>query len=195
MPPKVRFDRKQVLSAAFDLTREEGIDALNARAVAKRLGCSTQPLFRVFSSMEEIRAQVISMAEQSYIQTVRACEMLDMPPYKKSGMAYLHFAHAEPQLFILLFMQKKDAAQPPTPFTDVIMEPVITTICTATGYDRELALRLHRHVWFFTHGLASMVATHTLPYDEKTSSELLTECYLAARSMYDAIHTAKKTAT
>ena len=35
MPPKIRFTREELATAAFDLVREEGTDALTARALAK----------------------------------------------------------------------------------------------------------------------------------------------------------------
>ena len=55
MPPAIRYDRQQILEAALALVREEGAEALNARAVAKRLGCSTQPIFRAFANMDELK--------------------------------------------------------------------------------------------------------------------------------------------
>ncbi len=38
MPPTVRFTRDAVLHAACQLMRREGMEALNARAIAKELG-------------------------------------------------------------------------------------------------------------------------------------------------------------
>ena len=52
MPPTVRFTRDAVLHAACQLMRREGMEALNARAIAKELGGSTQPIFRLFTNME-----------------------------------------------------------------------------------------------------------------------------------------------
>ena len=53
MPPKIRFSKADILHVAFNITREKGIDAVNARAIAKELGCSTQPVFRAFHTMEQ----------------------------------------------------------------------------------------------------------------------------------------------
>ena len=39
MPPKVKVTREQIVQAALALVRESGAQALNARAVANRLGC------------------------------------------------------------------------------------------------------------------------------------------------------------
>ena len=48
-----------MLNAAYQLIRREGPGALNARAVAKELGGSTQPIFRLFSGMDELQKAVI----------------------------------------------------------------------------------------------------------------------------------------
>ena len=184
MPPKVRFDKEQILSAAYQLVEKNGMDALNARALAQQLGCSTQPLFRIFSSMDEIRTQVILMAQKTYLDTVEECHSAPIPPYKRTGMAYLRYARQHPRLFMLLFMQ--EVHEENSPFTDAITAPAITAICASTGYDQETALRFHQHMWIFTHGLASMIATRSLLYDEETASQLLSECYMAARAQYDA---------
>ena len=61
MPPAIRFTRESVLKAAFELVRREGPSALNARAVARELGGSTQPIFRLFSGMDELRFDIIEI--------------------------------------------------------------------------------------------------------------------------------------
>ncbi len=55
MPRPQRYDRETILEAAFALVRRSGMEALCARAVARELGCSTQPIFRTFASMDDLR--------------------------------------------------------------------------------------------------------------------------------------------
>ena len=52
MPPKAKVTREDILSACVEIIRESGFDAVNARALASRLGCSTQPIFSNYASME-----------------------------------------------------------------------------------------------------------------------------------------------
>ena len=63
MPPKIRFDRDCIINAAYQLARKDGYEAINARAVAKEMGSSTQPLFRVFENMEKLKAEVYKKAQ------------------------------------------------------------------------------------------------------------------------------------
>ena len=62
MPRRVKFDRESIIRAALDIVREGGPETLNARAVAARLGSSTQPLYSGLGSMDELRAQVYARA-------------------------------------------------------------------------------------------------------------------------------------
>lgn len=44
MPPKAKITKEMIVDAGVELVRESGIEHVNARAVAERLGCSTQPV-------------------------------------------------------------------------------------------------------------------------------------------------------
>ena len=64
MPPSVRFSREAVLNAGYQLIRREGPAALNARSVAKELGGSTQPIFRLFTNMDDLKALKESLSTE-----------------------------------------------------------------------------------------------------------------------------------
>ena len=44
MPPKAKVTREMIIDAAFEIIRNTGIEAVNARTVSKELNCSTQPV-------------------------------------------------------------------------------------------------------------------------------------------------------
>ena len=54
MPPKIRYSRESIIEAAFEVVRADGEEHLNARTVARRLGCSTQPVLYHFADMKEL---------------------------------------------------------------------------------------------------------------------------------------------
>lgn len=43
MPPTAKVTREMILSAALDITRREGFDAVNARSLAARLAAPPGP--------------------------------------------------------------------------------------------------------------------------------------------------------
>ena len=58
MPPKPKFTRDEIVSAALALVRERGESALTAREVGKALGVSSSPIFTMFMDMDELKAAV-----------------------------------------------------------------------------------------------------------------------------------------
>ena len=98
MPPKAKVTREDILSACVEIIRESGFDAVNARALASRLGCSTQPIFSHYQSMDALKDDALRYAEQVYRRYLRTdMESGEFPPYKASGMAYIRFAREEPE--------------------------------------------------------------------------------------------------
>ena len=55
MPPKQKITEEILLSHAFQIAKEQGIDAVTSRSVAKSVGCSIQLVFSHFPTMEELR--------------------------------------------------------------------------------------------------------------------------------------------
>ncbi len=186
MPPQVRYSKEAILRVAFDIIREKGPDALNARAIAKALGCSTQPLFRVFGSMEDIHHEMLRMAGECFSSYIRRSAELDERPYKGTGMAYILFAKEEPELFKLLFMRDRVQEGSEAADDDENLDYVLEVLQQATHLNRDQALRFHQALWIFTHGLAVMVATHYIAYDPDLISRLLSDQFHAMCKQFSA---------
>ncbi len=188
MPRTLRYDRETVLEAAFALVRRSGMEALCARAVARELGCSTQPIFRTFATMDDLREAVTAKAFACYSEAIRRSPRLSDKPYKGTGLAYIGFARDEPQLFRLLFMCEHSPEMEVAPDTDTNMPYVISTIRQATGYTEAQARDFHNVIWIFTHGLAVMAATRFLPMGDEEINKLLSDHYLATKAYFDHLH-------
>ena len=184
VPPKIRYDREAVLQAAYRIARSQGAEAVNARAIARELGCSTQPIFRAFSGMEELRQDLLGLARACYNSYMARSATLADKPYKGTGMAYILFAREEPHLFRMLFMRDRLQEGGVLGSDDDNLEHVVQLICEATGLDQETAMAFHLELWVFTHGLAVLVATRYLPYDEREINRMLSDQYAAMLEMY-----------
>ena len=55
MPPKVKVTKDMVIDAAFEIAREAGAENINARTVAKKLNCSTQPVMYHFATIADLK--------------------------------------------------------------------------------------------------------------------------------------------
>ncbi len=70
MARTTQITREALVDAGVRLVLEKGLEALNARSLAAQAGCSIQPVFRNFGSMENLRAAVfrgLDAAYQSFI--------------------------------------------------------------------------------------------------------------------------------
>lgn len=183
MPPSSKIKREDILSAAVGIVRESGAAALNARALAQRLGCSTQPVFSNYSSMDELRGEVLRYAGETYGRFVAEdVKSGKYPPYKASGMAYIRFAAEERELFRLLFMRDRSGEQ--NPDEQEQMEPVYAAIQAGTGLSREDAMRFHLDMWVAVHGIATMVATSYWSWDIDMASLVVSEIYQGLRARF-----------
>ena len=173
MPPIVRFSREAVLDAAYQLIRREGPSALNARAVAKELGGSTQPIFRLFSGMEELKSAVTELALTTWKERMKVRMRDSAFPYLTIGMSFLLFARDEPELFKLLFMRDRvtDGS-----CTDYNISWGVPLIESSVKVDAETAAQLYERNWLFCYGLAVSIATKYIPcMDECQMRQLLVE--------------------
>lgn len=179
MPPKIKITRTEIINTALELVRKNGADALNARAVAAALNCSTQPVFSNFSSMEELQNAVISAAYEIYLGFLeREAESGRYPRYKSFGMAYIGFAQEEKELFKMLFMRdRKNEELSPSPDFEASVE----LIMNANGFTRERAKLFHLEMWSCVHGIGTMLATSFMMLDRELISDMVSDIYHGLR--------------
>lgn len=182
MPPTVRFTRDAVLHAACQLMRREGMEALNARAIAKELGGSTQPIFRLFTNMEDLHRELILYVARQFQAHAEADMAQSDSPYIQLCTTYLLYGRDEPELFKLLFMRDRVSEGQYSDQTN--FDLVFNIIKKETSLDDETALRFFERTWLFIHGLAVCIATKYIPcQDERYLISMVKEAYNAAVKM------------
>lgn len=175
MPPKVKITKEDIINTALGLVREKGSDAVNARAIAAALNCSTQPVFSNFATMDELLKEIVAAAYEIYLDFIKREEQSGKyPRYKAFGIAYIRFAEKEKELFKLLFMRDRqgEVSSPSSDFTasvEMIME--------ANSFTREKAELIHLEMWSCVHGIGTMLATSFLILDDELISEMMTDIY------------------
>lgn len=182
MPPTVRFTRDAVLNAACQLMRREGMEALNARAIAKELGGSTQPIFRLFTNMEDLHRELILYVARQFQAHAEADMAQSDSPYIQLCTTYLLYGRDEPELFKLLFMRDRVSEGQYSDQTN--FDLVFNILKKETPLDDETALRFFERTWLFIHGLAVCIATKYIPcQDESYLISMVKEAYNAAVKM------------
>lgn len=183
MPPKYKFTREQIIDAAVEVTRKNGIGGLTARSLAAQLGSSPKPIFGLFQNMEEVQSEVMQAANrlyQSYVQ--RGMADGRYPPYKGSGIAYIQFAKEESELFKLLFMRDRTGERIEENREEI--RPLLNVIMKNLGISEDEAYLFHLETWLYAHGIATMMATSYLDWDTEFISKALTDAYEGLKYRY-----------
>ena len=184
MPAAKRVSRDQIIDAAVDVLRDGGFSAVNARSVAKKIGCSTQPIYFSFKSMDELKAALTERAIQMHTQRVRDSlrrhEGNDSC-YSSYGMGFVKFAAEEKQLFRWLYLEGQQLG----PYqSDILMQEIIGVIVDEFGYTEDVARRFHQDMIYFTYGLAILANTDHLHLTEPELREALRREFRALIAIY-----------
>lgn len=184
MPPKVRVTKEDIITVSVNMVREKGVDVLNARAIAAHMGCSTQPIFSNYVSMDELKQDVMKHAYKLYMNFLKEeTESNQYPPYKATGMGYIRFAKEEKELFKLLFMRDRSNETIADEF-DESTRMSVAMMQKALGLSYEKASQFHLEMWIYVHGIASLLATSYLPLEWEAISDLVSNAYQGIRARY-----------
>lgn len=181
MPPKAKFTREEIISAALKITRLNGINAVTARELASELGSSARPIFTVFQSMEEVQHEIRKAARDVYKNYIKK-GLSELISFKGVGTAYIQFAQEESKLFQLLFMEEIKTTPSLSNVLSIIdenYEEILLSVEKLYGLDKENAYKLYQHLWIYTHGIATLCATKVCEFKEEEISEMLTEVCLS----------------
>lgn len=146
------FTHEELADAAFDLTRREGLEGLTVRAVAKAIGCSTQPIYTSFGSVEQLREEVESRIEQFIADFLSEPEP-NAPPLLGLAQRTIRLSLDEPQLYRLAtaIMGSRFAEAPPASVRALMEADPMFDGCTP-----EDLVRIHQMLWIFTIGLCEL---------------------------------------
>ena len=173
MPPKPKFTREELIQAALELTREDGLEMVVARNLGKKLKTAPSTIFTHFNSVEEIRQAVMDAARELYNGYVETGLNM-VPPMKGFGVQYIRFAMEEPNLYAVLFMNKREDFK----YVDFIVneghyERIITAAEANFALDRKQAELLYHNMWAYAHGIAVMSATGVCDFSLEEISQML----------------------
>ena len=182
MAPRVKITKDDIINTAIDLIRNNGDGAINARAIANALNCSTQPIFSNFDSMEDLEQEVIVGIYNIYATFLKnEAESQKYPIYKAYGMAYIRFAQEERELFKILFMRDRTNEEASV---SIDFEESVQMIMKSTGLSYEKAQLMHFEMWTCVHGIATMIATSFFALEWDVISQMTSDVYQGVLSRH-----------
>lgn len=103
MPPRQRITKELLLEHAFQIAESKGICAVTSRSVAELAGCSIQPVFSHFSTMEELRQATFDYACSKFVDEVLAFE--NQPDFFAKVVSWtIDLARNRPYLYRLVYL-------------------------------------------------------------------------------------------
>ncbi len=126
--------------------------------------------------MEGLKQAMLTAADGRYQRAIReAMEKGEYPAYKAAGMAYIGFARQEPALFKLLFMRDRTGERIPEDRESI--RAILDVVMKNLSITEDEAYLLHLELWLYVHGIATMLATGYLDWEEEFISRALTDAY------------------
>lgn len=179
MPPKAKFEKEEIINVALSIVKEQGMSALTARSLGAKLGSSPRPIFTVFQSMEEVQIEVLDKAKAVYAEYIEK-GLNSANAFKGVGTHYILFAINEPKLFQLLFMSEQSEVPSLSSVLPVIEEhykEILASVRDSYSTDNINAERIYRHLWIYTHGIATLCATKTCRFTGEEISAMMTDVF------------------
>lgn len=172
MPKATSITEKIIIDAAFEIVRKEGFPSLSARNISKKIGCSTQPIYWVYKNMDDLKQGVITKMV-TYLNKILSNYQKTGKPFLDYGLGYIYIAHTESALFKAIYIDNILNLK----MTNIIPNKEVLNImkqdpCTANIPDDKI-IEIATKSWFLVHGIASLIVSGMLVYDEDKIEKML----------------------
>ncbi|MFO8060394.1 MAG: helix-turn-helix domain-containing protein [Bacillota bacterium] len=161
------YSREQIVEAALELMREEGWNAVSTRAIARKLGSSTMPIYSHFRSVEELEGELRVKARSLLTEFQR--RQYTEHVLLNVAFGYVAFARDEQNLFRFLYLERPEKMGPES------LSDMKESFIAEFGKDSPVGMALAeletsaqkaviQYSWIFTHGLAVLVNSGALDH-------------------------------
>ena len=187
MPPKVKFRKEEIVSAALKTARTKGIAAVTAREVAKELGVSTRPIFTYYDTMDRLRQDVYDLAKEEYRAYIER-GLAGPVPFLGVWQQYLRFAKEEPELYRLLFLTGRDGSSGGAIEAMKFSQDLVRgSLMQIYNLDAAAADSYFRDLWLAAFSFGTLIVTGDCPWTEEEILAVGTEISLAVCKAYKEV--------
>lgn len=184
MGPRKTFSESDIIDAAVEIVREQGLNAISTRSIARKLKSSTMPIYSTLKSMgsleDAVRRRVLEMLQEYQSRSYSPNPAFDQ------AIGYVQFARDEALLFQFLFSGVAVSRHTQQNELDSIAREKITR--DSPMYEHFMAIASEQQSgfvlknWIYIHGLATLIATGALQdIDDERLMQLISE---AAEALY-----------
>ena len=169
MARKAIYEKEFIIDKSLDFIKEKGIDNLSVRELSGYIGCSTQPLFRLYDNMDLFKKDLKKRLNTEYHEF--SDKMINKNNYLLSmSYAYAMYAKKENSMFKALFLSE---------LSDNKIKPSkndIKLVVNEYRISEERAKAALRDVAIYTHGLATQLCLKNINLSDKDLFYLINTC-------------------
>lgn len=161
MPSSPKIPKETILQHALEMLIQNGYASINIKALAKRIGCSTQPISWHFGNMENFRNALTEYA-LNYANERMLSASEGMSAFSNVGIGYIDIAFDEPNLFRYLYMSGESGYH--AGGFDILTtadanSAMVEQIAKQLGISADKVNDFFRNTIIYTHGLACFVVS------------------------------------
>ncbi|MDD3417634.1 MAG: TetR family transcriptional regulator [Lachnospiraceae bacterium] len=176
MPSNPKIPKELILETALSMLIRDGYKAINIKAVAKELHCSTQPISWQFGGMDGFRAELTEAAIRYVNQKIEPSAKNLVASFEQIGESYVDIAIDEPNLFRFIFMGESG-------------RNVNGGLLSLLDYDRNIKIQqglseilqitpeqagtFINTMVIYTHGIASLIAAGVVNEEKETAHKMV----------------------
>lgn len=177
MAKALEITKENIVRYAVKLINKEGWESLNARSLAKQIGISTKPLYRIYKNMDEIKVDVLAEIYRQYDEFIQS-KIDNKKALLTLCIAYVEFANDYKNLFISLFLSDNlKWKKIEDVFDEKWNQSTIINLVNKHGFSFDEAKELFLHMWLYSNGLATLIATNQIKLDEEMIMVRLVKIY------------------
>jgi len=177
MARKETVTKTILLEAAFEMLKEEGIESVTARKLATKANCSTQPIFRIYTGMEDLYADLYSMAVNYFNEYVNAFPKSTVVPFVNLGQAFIGFAQKNPKIYQFVFLTSNRYGRSLYDLVNGDNGNVTREIQAATSQGASDPSNLFMKMWIFIQGAATMSLSGDYDLGDEETMLMLKDAY------------------
>ncbi len=167
MPAIIELKKEKVVKVAVRMVNDSGWNSVNARSLAKELGVSTKPLYRLYKNMDEIKKDIYAEIYRQYDEFINS-RIDSKKALLTLAIAYVEFAHEYKNLFISLFLSNNLKWKSLEEVLDAKWnQSTIINLVNKHGYSFDEAKTLFMNYWLYANGLATLIATNEINLEDK----------------------------
>jgi len=184
MPPKITTSKEMIIEAGYAIADEEGISQVNCRAIAKRIGCSTQPVFSRFPNMDELKEEVFHYACETLERNISDCLENDNNHslMETSVIVLADLARDHKNLYKLIYLSdfrsEKSFLEEREKYETNRL--IVKELMDKYNIDSKRVEGIFERISLLTHGICTVIATTTMEYSNEQVVAIVNEALMDA---------------